>query len=170
MNIDKILNDRESRYNKIIELSKKYKSPVLTAKINYPGDNKNSNRIEKIFEILKKLTKEGFQKEIIEIKELHGYDGPSILCSLEGKAEKLKKKAVEIEEDEEIGRIFDLDIYVEGVPVSRRDIRLNPRKCIICGGNTYNCRINKLHSKEEVKGEIDRLIDAYIVEDKKNKY
>jgi len=162
MDINKILNDRENRYKIILELSKKHKNPVLTAKINYPGDNKNSNRIEKIFEFLKKLIKEEFETEIIEIIELKGYDGPSILCSLEGKAENLKKKAVKIEKNEEVGRIFDVDIYKEGVPVSRRDIKLNPRRCIICGGDTYNCRINNLHSKEKVKEEIDRLIDEYL--------
>lgn len=165
MNIDKILKDRENRYKIILELSKKNKAPVLTAKINYPGDNKNTDGIQKIFIILKKIIKNQFQNEIIEMKELQGYDGPSFLCSLKGEAVKLKKKAVEIEEEKEIGRIFDVDIYVKGTPISRRDLELQPRKCIICGGDTYDCRINNLHSKEEVKEEIDRRIDRYLEKD-----
>lgn len=164
MNIDKILKARENRYNIILELSKKNKAPVLTAKINYPGDNKNTDRIEKIFLTLKSTIKDQFENEIIEMKELQGYDGPSFLCSLKGEANKLKKKAVKIEEEKKIGRIFDVDIYLNGTPVSRRNINLKTRKCIICGEDTYNCRINNLHSKEEVKEEIDRRIDEYLRE------
>ncbi len=162
MNIDKILKDRENRYNIMLDLSKKNSGPILTAKINYPGDNKNSSRIEKIFVTLKKMIKDQFKNDIIEMKELQGHDGPSFLCSLKGEPVKLKLKAVKIEEEKEIGRIFDVDIYIDGTPLSRRDINLKSRKCILCGEDTYNCRINNLHSKEEVKEEMDRRIDRYL--------
>ncbi|MDW7668544.1 MAG: citrate lyase holo-[acyl-carrier protein] synthase [Bacillota bacterium] len=165
MNMDKILKDRENRYSTVLKLSKKNKAPVLTAKINYPGDNKNTHRIEKIFITLKNMIKDEFKKEIIETKELQGYDGPSFLCSLKGEAETLKTKAVKIEEKKEVGRLFDVDIYVNGTPVSRRDLELQTRKCIICGEDTYNCRINNLHSKEEVKEEMNRRIDSYLSKD-----
>lgn len=58
----------------------------------------------------------------------------------------LKKRLVKFED---IG-IIDLDLYFRGMPISRLDIGLNQRKCLICDNNAKDCYINKRHTREEL--------------------
>ncbi len=60
---DQILEAREHRYNFVLYLIEQYKKPVLCAKINYPGSNKNTKEYEYAFNLLKNIIRKNFQLE-----------------------------------------------------------------------------------------------------------
>ena len=104
-----ILEDREKRYNRIVELLYKYNLPILCGKINYPGNNKNTKEAQIAFLVLKEYIEQEFKDIIIHSEILKGQDGQSIIGVLKTDPLEAKKRAVYIEERNKIGRIFDID-------------------------------------------------------------
>jgi holo-ACP synthase len=159
--MDKLLFDREVRYNEVLELIDKYKLPVLCGKVNYPGNNKNNREVHKAFNILTKLLMEAFTSEAVVSRIIAGSDGPAHIMVLRMNSFKAKDIAVSIEENNEIGRVFDIDIYMEnGMSISRSDMNLASRKCIICEEDSRICTKLSRHSLEEVLEAFNRKINS----------
>lgn len=160
--IDKILEDREKRYNLVIDMINKYSFPVLCGKINYPGTDKNTPEANIAFEAIKETVEKAFEQFFLDKKLDSGFDGNSIIASLKLDPDAAKRIAVRLEEVHALGRIFDIDIYgVDGVPFSRTDLDLSPRKCIVCGENARECIWLKKHGIEEILNCINEMIKQY---------
>ena len=157
-----ILEDREKRYNDVLELSRKFNLPVVCGKLNYPGGNKNTVEANRAFEILLEILKEKFRMKVVSSRALEGFDGRSILMAVDMSPEAIKETTVELEDNGQIGRIFDIDVYIkEGESINREMINLPPRKCIICGENARICVRSKKHSLEETLNRINEIINYY---------
>jgi holo-ACP synthase len=162
--IDKILEDRENRYNKVLELLEIYKLPVVCGKINYPGDDKNTPESNKAFSILSKLLVESYKEGFIYSTMLRGYDGKSFLGVINMDEFDAKQIGIKIEEEHNLGRIFDIDVYIrDGSSLGREKINIDERKCIVCGDNARICIKSGKHSVGEVLQEIKRIISEYIM-------
>jgi holo-ACP synthase len=73
-----------------------------------------------------------------------------------------KKIAITIEDLDDIGRIFDIDIYtLDGSSLGRSDINIMPRKCIICNEDGRVCTRLKSHGLEEVLVAVNSVIRRY---------
>lgn len=162
-NISKlILEDRERRYNNVMDMSRKYDLPVICGKLNYPGKDKNTAEAIRAFEILLKIIKERFNIKIVFSKELKGFDGRSILAVVDMLPETIKKITVEIEDGSRIGRIFDIDVYLkDGNSVGREAINIVPRKCILCNEDARICIRSGSHSIDETLNRINEIINNY---------
>ncbi|MGB9813113.1 MAG: citrate lyase holo-[acyl-carrier protein] synthase [Thermovenabulum sp.] len=158
----RILEDREKRFLKILKLYEEYNLPVLCGKINYPGNNKNTLEANLAFNVLYSLLIKEFKKFIIHRETDEGYDGKSLLLVLNMDKFEAKKLAVEIEESHPLGRIFDIDIYEGEVPVSRRELGFDERKCVFCGKNVRECSREKRHKVEEVVRAINLKIQNFV--------
>lgn len=160
--MDKILEDREKRYNQILNLIEKHKLPVLCGKINYPGNDKNTQEVNIAFTILMKRLKDSYYPWIEYLEILNGFDGPALLCVINLNVFEAKEISILLEERNKIGRIFDIDIYkTDGTSVSRPDINLKPRKCLICNMDGRICMKSGKHSLEEVLEAVNNIIKAH---------
>ncbi len=160
--IQKILSDREKRYNNIIHLIEQYHMPVLCGKINYPGKDKNTEEAKKAFLVLKEAINNKFSNYSKFTKTLHGYDGSSILIVVQMSSFEAKDKAVLIEENHQLGRLFDIDIYIEdGSSIGRENINKDTRRCIICNDDARICMKTNKHSFEQLTKKINMLIRNY---------
>ncbi|MDD4503417.1 MAG: citrate lyase holo-[acyl-carrier protein] synthase [Clostridiaceae bacterium] len=158
---DKILDDREKRYLQTVELYNIYKKPIICGKINYPGQNKNTLEAEKAFSALLFSLNTEFKEKLIFLKLLEGFDGKAVLAVIDMDPVEVKKRGVYMEENHELGRIFDIDIYVEEEFIGREKMNKSPRRCLICSEDARVCmRLNK-HSLEEVIDSVNKLISAY---------
>ncbi len=157
-----ILEDRERRYNNILDMSRKYDLHVVCGKINYPGKDKNTIEAYRAFEILLKIIKEKFCMKTLFSKELKGFDGRSILAAVDMPPEAIKKITVEIEDTSELGRIFDIDLYLkDGNSIGRDMINIPPRKCIICDEDARICVRSGKHSLNQILNRINEIINNY---------
>jgi holo-ACP synthase len=157
-----ILEDREKRYNNILDISRKYDLPVVCGKLNYPGKDKNTIEAYRGFEILLKIIKEKFSMETVFSKELKGFDGRSILAAVDMTPEAIKKITVEIEDNSELGRIFDIDVYLnDGNSIGRDMINKPQRKCIICDEDARICVRSGKHDLNQIINRINEIINNY---------
>lgn len=160
--IDKILEDREKRYNLVIDMINKYGLPMLCGKLNYPGKDKNTPEANIAFEAMLEAVEKAFEPFFLEKMLDSGFDGNSIIAALKLEPDAAKRMAVRIEEEHTLGRIFDIDIYgIDGVPLSRTDLDLKLRKCIVCGENARECIFLKRHSLEETLTFVNEMINQY---------
>lgn len=157
-----ILEDREKRYGEILSLLDEYNMPVLCGKINYPGENKNTEEVMLAFRMLVNILKEGFNNQHKHIQILNGHDGPALLMVLNMDGLKAKEAAVKLEDHNKIGRIFDIDIYAEnGYSIGRSDLGIRPRGCILCEDEGRVCTRLQRHSLQQVLGRINSIIKEY---------
>jgi holo-ACP synthase len=157
--IDKILEDREKRYNLVLEYLKQYNLPVVCAKVNYPGTDKNTEEASIAFSILQKAVLENFKSYFIHTNILEGYDGKSFLSIVNISPLDAKSIGMSIEENHGLGRIFDIDVYIEdGVSIGREKINKNMRKCILCGEDARICIKTGAHSLSQTISVINNLI------------
>lgn len=146
---NQILQDREKRYFKIIELLKKYPT-VISIHANIMGDNKSlfeSYYLTNYFLNLVLTKIDG------EVSFIESFDGPSYLIGTNRKH--LKEMMIEIEESEEIGRLIDIDVFEDNNKSVSRNKR---RTCLICGDEVAVCSRLKRHSSYELLSIVDNLV------------
>ena len=73
-------------------------------------------------------------------------------------AKKAKEIAVNIEEGIPEGRILDIDIIVQIKTISRSDLGLPPRTCLLCSRPAKECARDRSHSYEELRTATEKLI------------
>lgn len=74
-------------------------------------------------------------------------------------ATELKKLMVKIEENTKAGRLLDIDIFNEsGIQISRSDLNLPERKCIICDKDAKICMRESNHNLIELKNRVIYLM------------
>jgi len=138
-------------------------SILIQLGLNTPGSIKNSVMIKEIF-----------QEGVKEISQLFGnfiikkYISPNLPTGPEGffllqmSPESAKERCITIEKSHTLGRLWDMDIYrTSGIPVSRSEMNLSPRKCFICEDKAHNCARSSKHDKKELEGHILNLYNSF---------
>ena len=77
------------------------------------------------------------------------------------KPREVKKICCKIEDTHPLGRLMDIDVMDSVVPLSRADIGLEPRRCLLCENEARFCMRAKTHSTEELLARIHELVLAY---------
>lgn len=154
-----ILDSRERRYNRILALINEYDRPVLCAKINYPGTDKNTPEAAFAFDRLYQAVLETYSGMVLYRQIIEGADGKSYTAVLEMDGRHAKKIGIEIEERHRLGRVFDIDIYsAGGIPIDRNEMKKETRSCIVCGKNAWECMRRRSHDLAFVTAAINRYI------------
>lgn len=73
-----------------------------------------------------------------------------------------KRIAADIEDTHHLGRLFDIDIVTPSlVPVSRTELGIRPRSCLLCDNDARLCMRARTHTSQEVEERITELVDTY---------
>lgn len=158
----KILEDREKRSEFINNCLNEYS--VCTIKANYPSEDKNNyiawalvgifekvfeNNIDGLFEIADKLILDGFDGRCIVYSFDKKYD-----CNI------LKNIGINIEENHELGRYIDIDVY--DYDTKKALSRGLLRKCILCDDYAIVCARNKKHDINEIIDKIEFDVKRFL--------
>lgn len=166
ISLDDILKLRDNRVLFINELLNQWQKTIIVFSLNMIGPIKVFNlSIDTFFEgvnlIKEKLDSENISIEFEKInKDSCGYEGYFVVSK---NSYYVKKLLSNIENNITIGRLFDIDVINEaGVKVSREDINLDRRKCIICDNPVFLCSRSRKHNLDElVNKEIDIMLDYF---------
>jgi holo-ACP synthase CitX len=153
---DLILNAREKRANYIRNLSKTYPS-IIVLKANTPGPDKNRYSSFFLIEQFNHVIENKFQFDFKTLKK--GFDGPYYVYAFSAiQSKEIKLDLIEIENKDILGRLIDLDLYINDKMISRNDFLMDLRKCMICDHSAIDCMRNKRHSIDEILNHIDGRI------------
>lgn len=85
-----------------------------------------------------------------------------LLLSAQNDALSAKQLGVALESAHPAARLLDLDVYLPGGhPLSRRDLRMAPRTCLLCLHPAHECVRLKRHTTSEVLGACHALLAGY---------
>jgi holo-ACP synthase CitX len=77
-----------------------------------------------------------------------------------GSAKSAKKISVGIEEASEWGRVLDIDVITADAHISRADIGLAPRKCLLCRNDAKVCARMGVHATDDLRSAASELISS----------
>lgn len=164
-----ILKSREDRANKQVEILKDYPYSLVSFTLNTPGiikDNETYRGIHKIgiTEILYSIERNDYDVEYKE--EILKDTGSEAYFSIDIDSRELKRTMVDIEAHHPLGRVFDIDVFDKNHnQMSRSDLKLESRKCLLCNKDARICMREKNHSYEELILKIEELNRSYKVID-----
>lgn len=160
-----ILDSREERAEKQKDILRDYPFSLISFTLNTPGIVKDN-------ELYRKIHHDGLEKIIgllknegrsIKYKEVRAKNtGSEAFISVDLDALELKKLMINIESSHPLGRIFDIDIFDRSHrQISRIEIGLGSRKCLMCDKDAKVCMREKNHSYQELIHRIEEISLEY---------
>ncbi|TQR98361.1 citrate lyase holo-[acyl-carrier protein] synthase [Paenibacillus ottowii] len=164
--LEEMLQARENRANRQRQLISRYAVPLLSMTINIPGPQKSSPTSKYVFH-------EGYrilmcQLAVNQMTPLHreAYHlptGPEAYIAVQADTQILKKWAIAIENEHPLGRLLDLDVIgPNGRAISRDELGLDKRKCLMCGQAAHICGRSRAHELPKLLEAIKALVDSYM--------
>ncbi|SHK31312.1 holo-ACP synthase [Hathewaya proteolytica DSM 3090] len=161
--IKKILIAREERVNLQDKLRNKYKKSIVTLRVNYPGAYKDNEITRGIIKIIDNEMDNIFKGKICGREKLFKEEGPIVIYIVDEEPLTIKKYTLDLEENHELGRLLDIDVYREdGTSISRRDLGFGSRKCFLCNEDAHLCVRQKAHMEDDVVNYIESLYAKYL--------
>lgn len=160
-----MLNARDERYEKQQSLLDTYLgSSLLVVTMNIPGDVKNSEIIHNVFQ----SAISNIDQKLVGIKHysvnlIKQKTGSEAYYVLDIPPVELKRLMLYVEETHPQGRLFDLDVLYMNeddtvVKVSRREFKIEARRCFVCNKDAKECARSRAHTTDEMKEAIANLI------------
>ena len=164
--LEEVLKNRENRSLFQKKLSDKFpEQTLISLKCNIPGPVKNNETIRQLFEIGKTEIEGSLSTkdyEVIYFKEINLPTGPECFYVVNGLPIDIKQLMIEIEEQKELGRLFDNDVLYNknGLieSISRKELKYPLRQCLICKQDAKSCGRNRTHQLEELYEKIENII------------
>lgn len=88
--------------------------------------------------------------------------GPEALLVVAADPEAIKRATVELEQSHPLGRLWDIDVATASRGLSRRDLALPPRACLVCGEPAHACARSRAHGVAELIAAIATLVGAWV--------
>lgn len=148
--LTEILDAREARAKKQKALLEKYQKPLLCFTLNIPGPEKYNRDVSIAFSVGNWFLQRALQKCPVLHREIHrkntGCEGYYVV---DMPAKELKSLAVDLEEGDIVGRLFDMDVLdTDGRKISREELGLPRRQCLICEKDAAVCASTRAHGLE----------------------
>lgn len=152
--LEQMLAARDSRVSRQQALLAAYDRPLLSFTLNIPGPIKDSPAIRRAFRCgLSRL--DGLSLPLLCREERYSVTGPELLCAVDTDAAALKALCLSIEDEEPIGRLFDLDVIDRN---GRKLSRPKERPCLVCGAPGRGCASRRVHSLAELREAVEWIL------------
>lgn len=159
--LQSILDSREARAEKQKEILKKYPHTLISFTLNTPGAKKSSDLYSKVHKVGMKAILKSLRDNNKKVYFAQSYDyptGPEGFISVDMDPIEAKKMVVELENNHELGRIFDMDVFDKNHnQISRSMLNLAPRKCLICEKAARYCIRTRAHTYEELIKKVEEM-------------
>lgn len=156
--VQDVLRARDARAQRQAELLERYKRPLISFSMNIAGPVKDNALIRQAFlegaaRIENQLRWHG--AAVAETLRTMEFTGCEQLWAVDAPAQEIKKWMCAVEEADELGRLFDIDVLDEqGIRLSRSA----ERRCLICDDSARSCGRSRRHSADALFGRAMQII------------
>ena len=163
--LEQMLAAREQRAARQVDALTRFDKPVVSMTVVMPGPVKDSwlsRRVlaEALQEVEAASETRGWRMPSREM--LWRKTGPEALYVVDTDARILKAAMVELEDDQPLGRLWDLDVIAPRQGgLSRHDLGLPARRCLICERPAHVCGRSRAHPLEELLNAIGAIVDEH---------
>ncbi len=146
----------------------RYQKPLLCFTLNIPGPVKTSYLIRLGFlEGTRRLEAALAEADlsIVWSKTITPKTGYEKYYVIDGPAVEIKKVSSAIENQDRLGRLFDMDVLdVDGHKLSRTDIGLPGRLCLVCSQPAQACARSRKHSVPVLVRNVHRILETFLLD------
>ena len=97
--------------------------------------------------------------------DIHEKTGPEAVFVFCGDAAQIKRRLCLLEDSCAIGRLLDIDVIkLDGEKISRTEIGLPPRKCLLCGQDAPVCARSRTHTVSELFERTHAIIEEHFAQ------
>ncbi len=152
--LSEILDRREHRAQRQQELLQKYGLPLICCTLNIIGPVKHTPVISKAFhreidEII--LCMKSLHVPVIYQEATEQPTGCEGFLVVDGDLLEIKDNLIALEDCHPLGRLFDMDLLrTNGEKVSRSELGVEGRKCLLCSNPVFLCSRSRAHTVEEL--------------------
>ena len=175
--LEQLLESRDRRAAHQRQLLDAHPSRVLLClTVQLPGSVKRNQLSLAIARAGVEAVREAFEPEYEEFKDLEtGYEGYFLVPMDPLEA---KRRTCRLEDTHPLGRLMDIDVLRHARPdraspgfmasekgteaISREDIGLEPRRCLLCGNEVRYCMRAHTHTQEELLAKIEEMVNSYL--------
>lgn len=156
--LQQILDNREARVDFQRILLRGYGCALVCFTVNMPGAIKRCAPSLAVHQAGVAALRQRLAGHVLYYKTLNYPTGYEAYFAVDLPPEELKPVLVQLEEQHPMGRLMDLDVLrSDGTAVSRSELGLHRRKCLLCGGDAKVCGRSQAHSLEDLWAEISRI-------------
>lgn len=161
--LEEMLATREARQERITAALPH--APLVSFSMNIPGPVKDSPLIRRGFVEGCRRLEAALPLRLMG--RVEGATGCEALYAAEGDSLAIKKLCSKLEDADELGRLFDMDVIDPyGRKLDRTELGLPQRGCMVCGAEGRGCAARRLHTVEALQHETERrLYDHFLAKD-----
>ena len=156
-----VLEAREKRVSCQQRLLERFRKPVVCFTLNIAGPVKVDEATRYAFRIGRERLTEGLKTmgfDLLASETLVSVAGQEYLAAVNAPAEALKRLCVSLEELDQLGRLFDLDVIgTDGQKLERGA----ERSCLVCGKPGRGCASRRVHPVDEIRAVTQGIIRAH---------
>ena len=159
-----MMNAREARAQAQRALLARYPdAAVVCLCMNIAGPIKRTENIERAFAWGVSRVKAVLAPyETLFDAAIHEKTGPEAMICVRADAKAVKRRLCALEDGEALGRLLDIDVIApDGGKISRTDIGLPARRCLLCDKPAPVCARSRAHSVDALFERANALIDAH---------
>jgi len=161
VSIADVLAARDERVQRQQRMLSQHTFALISFTMNIAGPVKNDPWIERAFdEGVRRIEAvlKGRRVRILDCDSIRAFTGCEQLWAVDADVLSLKNWMRLIEEQDDLGRLFDIDIIApDGTKLSRD----SERKCLICGGPVRVCARSRTHSADEIFRRTHEIIKRF---------
>ena len=185
ISLNQLLESRDARAEHQKDLLGKYPGKsLLCLTVQLPGPEKRNAHSLAIARAGVAAIRQSFQPDFEELRDLEtGYEGYFLVA---GDPLDVKRRCCQIEDTHPLGRLMDIDVlanmptakanyFSQGFAknqfasanttptriISRDDIGLAPRRCLLCENEVRYCMRAKTHTTSELLERIKQILEEY---------
>lgn len=163
--LEEMLDARDRRARLQKELRDRFKTAVVSFTLNIMGPVKTFPLAKKTFEEGKRVIALELERRGLKVaaeRETVAKTGCECCYAVDGKPETVKRLMAAVEEGHPLGRLFDIDVIgADGKKLSRQDLSMDERRCLLCGGPAPVCARSRAHSVDELMKKAVGMMGDY---------
>ena len=164
--LEEMLAAREARSFRQMELNRQWGMTIISFSMNIPGPVKDAPIIRRGFQegcakIAYRIPSERIKYQQI-IQEKTGCEAAYVV-DMEPLA--VKKITTAIEDEDRLGRLFDMDVLDENLnKLDREEVGGKSRDCIVCGAPGRGCASRRIHSVADLQRATHQILENHFME------
>ena len=162
--VSDMMDAREARAQAQRALLARYPgASVVCLCMNIAGAIKRTENIERAFAWgLRNVKAVLAPCETLFDAAIHEKTGPEAMLCVRADARAIKRRLCALEDGEALGRLLDIDVIApDGGKISRTEIGLPARCCLLCGNPAPICARSRAHSADALFEKANAIIDAH---------
>lgn len=164
--LEEMLSAREARSFRQFQLSRQWGMTLVSFSMNIPGPVKDTPLVRRAFREGCRKLEERLPGDSIKYQEaIAEKTGWEAIYVVDMDATAVKAITTSIEDENRLGRLFDMDVLDRKLNKLDRDlVGGKSRDCIVCGAPGKGCASRRLHSLPELQEATNRILTEHFME------